>query len=99
MDYSEVKKDIKRLENIVEDSVDEIKKLKNKYWMFGSDELILDSISIECNYDSWVSIKENGQKYPFHISNEDSDDSIEFSIEQAKDIIRYLQEKIDFLES
>lgn len=95
----EIKQDIEKLEDIIKKSTAQLTELKNSHWAFGEDSRELESVVISCNYDSWVSAKENNVTYPFYIEDDKCGEAIDLSLNDAKEIIKYLQDKIEYLES
>lgn len=101
MSPTEIEKEIKALENLIKESTDRLSEIKKEHWSFGEDSKQLSCVSISSNYDSWNRAKEESVKRPFYIeANDDyADESIDFSIDDAREIVKYLQEKIEYLES
>lgn len=77
----------------------ELKALKSGHWAFGDDTKTLDYIEISCNHESWALVKEDNHLAPFYIESKSSDDSVDFNVDDAKEVIIYLQEKLEYLES
>lgn len=100
MSPEEIKQNIEKLENIIKESTEQISKLKNSHWAFDEDEKKLECVTISCNFDSWIKAKEDNVPRPFYIEcNGKYSEVVDFSTSDAKEIVRYLQEKIEFLES
>lgn len=99
MNPEEIMQDIERLEEIIKKSTAQLTELKNSHWAFGEDNRELESVVISCNYDSWMSAKDNNETYSFYIEDKKCGEAIDLSLNDAKEIIKYLQDKIEYLES
>lgn len=100
------KSQIRHYQNLIERTEDEIKKSE---WMNGNDPMKFKvgisnlTFLIKCNQTSWRGLKEKevASERPFYLSMGLGVDleSAGFTIEQAKQLRDYLNQKIDYLES
>lgn len=81
----------------------ECEKLEKSHWVFNHDERKLGSLVISCNTGTWLETRKNRKKDKIFYLETDSDysysDSIEFNLEEAKMLVEYINEKIEFMES
>lgn len=80
----------------------ELKTLKESHWSFNSDEKDFGDLTIECNLGSWQETKRNrkdGKIFYLEVRDSTYDESVEFNLEEAKMLVKYISEKITFMES
>lgn len=99
MNTKEVEREAIRLKELINKSTKELENLKERHWIFGDDTQYFDSVSISSNYGSWIATKERSKERPFHIKSNNNNTGMGFTLRDAKDIVKYLQEKIEYLES
>lgn len=98
----EMKRRIDILSNDVNKLAEEMKKVEEEStpeWALKSDRTVFSGFSIRSNYENWkISKKHLDKKSPFYVSTNKTDYTV-ISLDEAKQLRDYLDEKIQYLES
>lgn len=76
----------------------ELEGLESQARLLGDDKRVLGEIVVACNYNSWQKVKDGYGGQVFFIEDERGG-YVTFSLEDAKGLAKYLEDKIDYLES
>lgn len=99
----EVKNKIDEYEKQLTHLKSELTELKKSHWSFSGDEQRYGDLILECNKGSWKEVKYKNIKdkifYVAEVEELHSDACVAFGLEEAKMLVNYLNEKIEFLET
>lgn len=106
-EQEKLKKELTKLEERKEIIIQELEKIKNENWMFNPDDCSVDTGTLIFTSDSynWVHTKDliNADQLMydevFHFEVTDNEDYGSLTLDEAKNLVEYLQERIEYLEN